>query len=89
MSDEVRKGKFAFTVVQDERGFFQVIDANEQVEVERPTTVGDIKNACREVHEAIVRNETVQMAIAVLAPKQPESEVVEAPEAETSAPEAQ
>ena len=87
---EKKKAKIAFTVVQNPSGFYEVLtDAPENVEVERQPSIVDIKLACIEIKDAILRNEVINSVLGILAQKEakekelaPEAEEVSAPEAE-------
>lgn len=89
MTEETTKrARIAFTVIQDERGFYHVLsDINEKVEVEHKANLVDIKIACGEIREAILRNETINAVMGLLAQKEAENDVVATEAEDVSAPE--
>ena len=89
---EVRKAKTGFTILKDSQGFFQVIEVGEPVELETAPSLADIKFACGEVRDALLRNEAVGQVLAILSKNNQnngESEDLAASDEDTSAPEAQ
>jgi len=90
MTEETKKARIAFTVIQDDRGFYSVLnDVNEKVEVERQANLLDIKVACGEIREALLRNETINSVMGILAQKEAEKGSVATDSEEVSAPEAE
>ena len=89
MSNEITKGKIAFTVVLDDTGYYHIVSAGSPVEVERQASLLDIKAACREIQDAIYRKDIANTVAAILLKKEQESVVVTPAEEETSTPEAQ
>lgn len=91
MTEETtKKVRIAFTVIQDERGFYQVLtNVNEKIEVERQAGLLDIKVACGEIREALLRNETINAVMGILAQKEVENGDVATYSEEVSAPEAE
>ena len=89
MTEETtKKARIAFTVIQDERGFYQVLtNVNEKVEVERQPSLLDIKMACGEIREALLRNETINAVMGILDQKKAENDVVATEAEDVSAPE--
>lgn len=89
MTEETtKKARIAFTVIQDDRGFYQVLsDINEKVEVERQASLLDIKVACGEIREALLRNETINAVMGILAQKEAENGTVATDSEEVSTPE--
>jgi len=83
MSENVIKAQSAFLIVQRENGaYLAVTDLDSKVEVQRPVSLQDIKVACREISDAVVRADLLNSIKALFTPPAPDSE-------ETSAPEAQ
>lgn len=81
MSEEIEKEKMkgitAFIVVQGEGGnYFAINDLTVDLDVERRASLQDMKLACEEIKEAIVRNDIVTALKAALDQKPEETEPV-------------
>lgn len=83
MSDDTIKAQIAFLVVQSPSGaYLAVTDLDTKIEVARSVSLQDIKVACREIGDAVVRADLVNSVKGLLEAQAPKTE-------ETSAPEAQ
>lgn len=83
MSEEVLKAQIAFIVVQTASGsYLALTNLDTKVEAIRPASLQDIKVACREIGDAVVRADLVNAVKGLLEPQAVNTE-------ETSAPEAQ
>lgn len=90
MTEETKKARIAFIVVQDEGGAYQVFtNLDHKIEVERQPTLSDIRLACSELQHAVLRNEAINAVMAVLDQKANKTEPVVTDSEEVSAPEAQ
>lgn len=88
--NEAIKAKTAFIVLQSENGaYFALNSLDKKIEIERPASLQDIKIACGEVRDAIVRADITNSILTALTPKVAPEAVSEVQELETSAPEAQ
>jgi len=65
--DDALKTETVFLVVKDKNGLFRAItDVSTKISADRPATLIDIRNACRDISSSIQTHEIAQVVVARL-----------------------